>query len=183
MNDSVGSTLIPRSPQPTKESAIMNRRTMLATLGSAALLPVTRALANSGHDRPSHSSCDRKLKQTIVALETLSWNATKMENPLKVVDALYSADFFEVLADGSMFYRDDVMEMVRTGDFLIDSFTLSEIDVVPTTETAAVLVYRIDASYYWQGVPYNGMVLRVTSTYAKICGQWKNTSYHESIIA
>jgi hypothetical protein len=90
----------------------MNRREMILGLASAALIPSTGLLANGNPDRHDHHGCDRKFAEMITALEHRSWDLnTVPRNPnrLKIAEALFTEDFFEILGTGTLVFRVDTL--------------------------------------------------------------------------
>ena len=162
----------------------MNRRHMFLTLASATLVawtPSTRLLARPDFRLPVHHSCDRNLTETITALERASWQAG-MDFDVKAADALYAEEFIEVLQDGSLYTREQLLQDLRDHAYVITDFEMAEIGVVRLSESSALIRYRITAGFdFGDGVIYT-FDLRVTSTYGKVRGQWKAFSYQETNI-
>jgi hypothetical protein len=170
----------------------MNRREMILTLASAALIPSTRLFANGGFDSHGRLNCDKDFAQMITDLELESWHICaaplKPEHDrLKIFKALYSDDLFEILGNGSFADYSNCMENVTSGLFVVDpNFKFWDDFVVRTSETSALIFYRMIVSWTW-GTPDDLYAetddIWVTSSYAKIKGRWKACCYHETYSA
>jgi hypothetical protein len=153
----------------------MNRRTMLATLASAALIPPARLLAKPHFHLPVHHSCDKQLADTITALERASWQAN-VNRDVATNDAIYADGYFEVLYTGEVFFKEGILEdLAACPPGTYGSFEMSDINVIPMNESAALIRYKVDLVY--DGELYH---LMVTSSYAKIRGRWQCCSYQEA---
>lgn len=161
----------------------MNRRDMILTLASAALIPSTRLFANGGFDRHGRLACDKKFAKMITDLEHLTWDlntAPLNPNRLKIAEGLLAEDFFEILGFGYLADREECLANVASGLFLVDpNYQFWNDFVVRTSETSALIFYRMIVSYTWDGEPYTDDIW-VTSSYAMIKGRWRITSYHET---
>jgi hypothetical protein len=155
---------------------------MILTLASAtvaALIPSNRLLANPDFRLPAHHSCDQKLADTIAALEHASWQAG-MNFDVHAADALYANEFVEVLQDGSLYTKEQLLQDLRDHAYVITNFEMTEISVVRLSASSALIRYRITAGFdFGDGVVWT-FDLRVTSTYGKVRGQWKAFSYQET---
>jgi hypothetical protein len=171
----------------------MNRRNMILTLALAALLPSSLLCANSKPATPfclpGHSTTDRQLTRTITALEKSSWEAGMCYN-WEAAEALYANEFVEVLADGSLFTKKQLVQDLKDQAWVITEFTMpaSEICVVRLSESSALIRYRIVATFDFGPDELGDPILMtfnlmVTSTYAQVWGQWKAFSYQETEIA
>lgn len=161
----------------------MNRREMLVSVAAAALIPSTRLLANLNFNRDGQHICDKKFAKMITDLEHLSWDLNTVPlnpNRLKIAEALLSEDCFEILGTGYLSDREETLANVASGLFLVDpNYQFWDDFVVRTSETSALIFYRMIVSYTWDGVPYTDDIW-VTSSYALIKGRWRLTSYHET---
>ncbi len=161
----------------------MNRRDMILALASAALIPPTRLLADWNSDRHGHHACDKKFAQMITALEHQSWNLNTVPldpNRLKIAEAFFAEDFFEILGTGYLSDREETLATVASGLFLVDpDYKFWDDFVVRTSETSALIFYRMIVNYTWDGVPYTDDIW-VTSSYALIKGRWRCCCYHET---
>jgi hypothetical protein len=158
----------------------MNRRNLILTLALAAMLPSSRLPGSPEPCGPGHPTCDKRFADMITTLEHTSWEIGQRFDA-KAARAFYARDFFEVLMDGSVASKQDLIAALETKTYVINFFEISEVQVVRISDTAALIRYHIFTDYVWNGEP--GVAdLRVTSSYALINGQWKNCSYQETAI-
>jgi hypothetical protein len=160
----------------------MKRQLLILSLAIAAtLIPSARMLANPDFHLPAHYSCDKKLADTITALEKAGWQANTCYD-FRAAEALYADQYVEVLQDGSLYTKKQLVQDLRAHAWVVTSFEMSEICVVRLSESSALIRYRITAGFdFGDGVVYT-FDLRVTSTYAQVWGQWKGFSYQETNI-
>jgi hypothetical protein len=152
---------------------------MILTLASAALIPSTRLFANGGFDRHGRLACDKKFAQMITDLEHLSWDISKTHD-LEAAKELFADDFFEVIGTGDLSSRQELLDVIAAGVFTVhDGYQFFDDFVVRTTETSALINYRMIVTYDYYGEVYTDD-LRATSSYAKIKGRWRCCSYHET---
>ena len=156
----------------------MNRRDMILTLASAALIPSARLLAKPGLHFPDHSACDRKLAEIISNLEHTAWETFKTYD-LQTWKKVYADGFFEILEDGSFWTREDLIADIESHVWQTD-YTMSDIAVIQTSETSALLRYVINVDYVYNGVETFNTYAQALSSYAKIRGRWQGTSYQET---
>jgi hypothetical protein len=180
------------SPPHSKRFAriTMTRRTLLAALASATLVPTSRLLAaaTTTGQKPDAPTADADLAATITALERASWAAFKACD-VEAWSALYADTFFELLADASFWTKAQVLDDIRSHAWETHSYTMSEIRVVPMNETAALITYKIDASFTWHtkdeatgqpvDKPYTTNAY-ATCAYAKVDGRWQGFIYQET---
>lgn len=151
---------------------------MILTLASAALIPSARLLAKPDFHLPVHHSCDKKLAEMITALERASWQAG-LDWDVEAADAIYADDFFEILCDGSLAFKEDILNDLINHAWEFTYFKMSEIAVVPMNESSALIRYKIECGIK-DGANVDIYHLIVTSSYAKIRGRWQGTSYQET---
>ena len=156
---------------------------MILTLASAALIPSTRLFANGGSNHHGHHACDKKFAEMITALEHQSWDLNTVPlnpNRLKIAEELIAPDFFEVLGYGYLSDREEIMATIASGLFLVNpDYKFWNDFVVRTSETSALINYRMIVEYTYAGDPYKDDIW-VTSSYAMIKGRWRYCSYHET---
>jgi hypothetical protein len=168
----------------------MTRRTLLAALASATLVPTSRLLAaaTTTSQKPDAPAADADLAATITALERSSWAAFKACDT-KAWSAIYADAFFELLADATFWTKAQVLDDIRSRAWETHSYTMSEIRVVPMNESAALITYKIDASFTWHtkdeatGQPVDKPCTTnayATSVYAKVGGRWQGFLYQET---
>jgi hypothetical protein len=152
----------------------MNRRDMILTLASAALIPSARLLAKPHIHLPDHNSCDKNLADMIADLERATWQAD-VDCDVATADAIYADVYFEVLYTGDVLFKEEILADLPNEVGCFESFEMSDINVIPMNESAALIRYKIDLVYC--GELYH---LLVTSSYAKIRGRWRCCSYQEA---
>jgi Domain of unknown function (DUF4440) len=173
----------------TTAMSAMTRRTLLTALASAALVPSSRLLAAATPAaKPDTTPPEKDPAATITALERASWDAFKACDA-KAWSAIYADAFFELLADATFWTKEQVLDDIRSRAWKTHSYTISEIRVVPMNETAALITYKIDASFTWHtkdeatgkpvDEPYTTNAY-ATCVYAKVAGRWQGFLYQET---
>jgi len=167
----------------------MTRRTLLTALASATLVPTSRLLAaTTSAPMADASAHDPDLTSTITALERASWEAFKAYD-VEAWSALYADTFFELLADASFWTKEQVLDDIRSRAWETHRYAMSEIRVVPMNESAALITYKIDATFTWHtkdeatGQPVDKPYVTnayATCVYAKVAGRWRGFIYQET---
>lgn len=158
----------------------MKHPLLIPSLALAAACLVGTAFAKHPNPLPQiHQACDKKFAEMITDLEHRSWDLHKTHD-LTAARALFADDFFEVLAfGGAPSSRQDLLDLIESGQFTVYDYVITEDFVVRTTEISALISYRIIVNYDYYGVNYTDD-LRATSSYARIKGRWRCSSYHET---
>lgn len=167
----------------------MTRRALIAALASAVLVPNSRLLAAATPAaKPDATPTEKDLAATITALERASWDAFKACDA-EAWSAICADAFFERLADASFWTKEQVLDDIRSRAWETHNYTMSEIRVVPMNDSAALITYKIDASFTWHtkdeatsqpvAKPYQTHAY-ATSVHAKVGGRWQGFIYQET---
>jgi hypothetical protein len=159
----------------------MHAKSLILALASAALLPVTLPAGDFGTKGFSFPSCDKRLTDTITALEHLSWDLHKIHD-VRAARALFADDFVEILAFGEVSTKAGLLELIASGQFTVYDYVMSDVKVVRLSATSALIRYRMLVNYDYMG-DYTTDDLWAMSVYSVVGGTWRCRYYHETYAA
>ena len=120
-------------------------------------------------------------KQRIIDLETRFWQSMKDKDP-EAAKALIADDCLVAGPMGSMrLDPEKYAELTRKGDWRLDDFEFSNVDVLIPTEDVAIITYKVRQTGEHHGQP---MDLRAadSTAWARDRGTWKCVLHTETIL-
>jgi ketosteroid isomerase-like protein len=120
-------------------------------------------------------------KQQIIDLETRFWQSMK-DKDVPTAQALIADDCLVTGPMGTM--RVDPAkygELTRTGDWTLDEFKFSDVDVIFPTEETAVIAYKVHQTGEHQGKPMD-LTAADSTVWTRDGGEWKCALHTETIL-
>jgi RNA polymerase sigma factor (sigma-70 family) len=118
------------------------------------------------------------LRDTLLALEKRSWEATKKKD-VKELRKLCAEDYEAVLSDGSRLTRDEFFDLFPL--FEVKSYALSDVRARPLGPDAALITYKVKSKTVIAGVALDEET-QISSTWVRRDGEWRNVFYQETSI-
>jgi RNA polymerase sigma factor (sigma-70 family) len=130
-------------------------------------------------DRPQADP--EKLQETLLTLEKQTFESLKKQDA-DALKATTAADFVAVLSNGDRLDRNGLLSLRELMHFRLKDYSLEDVQLVPITPEAALLMYRVKSNYTILGVSMTED-LRVSSTWVRRHGKWWNVFYQETEIS
>lgn len=132
-----------------------------------------------GAGEPQAKDAKDKLTETLLALEKESWEMLKRHDAEGI--RRYATDnFLWIFADGSRVRKDNLEKFLNSYD--LESYAISEPEVLRCDADAAVLVYRLTYSGGDKGKKPVKQTVWATSTYVRRGEAWKEILYQETSV-